>query len=218
MLFDLDDTLLDRNQAVENMFSLIVETCYGTQKQSDEIEMLRTFKALDKKDYGNRNKTNVFESFFDLYPTTCRLPRNDVQAFWNKHFPQCFTVNEHTIRLVNTIKMYAKVGMITNGTTQRQRAKIRNTHLQHCFDTIIISEEVGLSKPDKRIFELALSKLNVQPEETLFVGDDIERDIGGCQDAQIKGLWFNPHRIKNETDIIPYDEIHSIARVVRYVR
>jgi FMN phosphatase YigB (HAD superfamily) len=52
-----------------------------------------------------------------------------------------------------------------------------NTRLESCFDTIIISEEVGFSKPDKRIFELALHKLNVQPEDALFVGDDLEKDI-----------------------------------------
>lgn len=47
--------------------------------------------------------------------------------------------------------------------------KIINTNLNNYFDTIIISEEVGLSKPDKRIFELALNKLDVQPEDVLFV-------------------------------------------------
>ena len=36
---------------------------------------------------------------------------------------------------------------------------------------------MGFSKPDKRIFELALNKLNLQPENTLFVGDDLEKDI-----------------------------------------
>ena len=47
--------------------------------------------------------------------------------------------------------------------------KIINTNLNNYFDTIIISEEVGFSKPDKRIFELALNKLNVQPEDVLFI-------------------------------------------------
>lgn len=49
----------------------------------------------------------------------------------------------------------------------------------------------------------------MQPEEELIVGDDIEKDIGGCQIANIKGIWFNPHMIKNSTEIKPYAEIHS---------
>ncbi len=44
----------------------------------------------------------------------------------------------------------------------------------------------------------------MQPEAALFVGDDIEKDIGGCQNANIKGIWSNPHMIKNDTEIKPY--------------
>jgi putative hydrolase of the HAD superfamily len=59
---------------------------------------------------------------------------------------------------------------------------------------------VGFSKPEKRIFELALNMLNVQPEVALYVGDDIEKDIGGCQNANIKGIWFNPHIVQSSYD------------------
>nr|GGG78894.1 hypothetical protein GCM10011398_25270 [Virgibacillus oceani] len=92
-----------------------------------------------------------------------------------------------------------------------------NTNLNDCFDVIIISEEAGVSKPDKRIFELALNKLHVQAEDTLFVGDDIEKDIGGCQHANIKGIWFNPYMIKNDTEIKPYAEIHFFDRLLGYI-
>lgn len=146
-----------------------------------------------------------------------RLPRHYILDFWNNNFPQCFSTNQNTINIVNTIKMQAKVAIITNGSTQRQKAKIINTKLNSCFDILIISEEVGFSKPDKRIFELALNKLNVQPEAALFVGDDIEKDIAGCQNANIKGLWFNPHMIKNDTEIKPYAEINSFDRILSYL-
>ena len=76
---------------------------------------------------------------------------------------------------------------------------------------------MGFSKPDKRIFELALNKLNVQPENTLFVGDDLEKDIAGPQNANIKGIWFNPHRIMNKTEIKPYSEIDTFDSLLSYV-
>jgi putative hydrolase of the HAD superfamily len=81
---------------------------------------------------------------------------------------------------------------------------------------VFISEEVGFRKPDKRLFELALNKLHVQPEDALFVGDDLEKDMGGCQNANIKGIWFNPHRIKNNTEIKPYAEINSLDSLLSY--
>lgn len=58
--------------------------------------------------------------------------------------------------------------IVTNGSTLRQKAKISSTNLNNCFDTVIISEEVGYRKPDKRIFELALNKLKVQPEDDVL--------------------------------------------------
>ncbi|WP_025151338.1 HAD family hydrolase [Bacillus sp. H1a] len=209
MLFDLDDTLLNRDKAVDKMFLMILEKCYKDIEFSGKNEMLQKFKEYDKRSYGYSDKTKVLESFFDEFPPKYRLPRNYIQDFWNKNFPNCFSINQHTINILNTIKMQVKVAIITNGTTQRQKAKIINTNLNSCFDIIIISEEVGLSKPDKRIFELALNKLNVPPEAALFVGDDIEKDISGCQNANIKGIWFNPHMIKNDTEIKPYAEINS---------
>ncbi|WP_414703629.1 HAD family hydrolase [Pseudalkalibacillus sp. SCS-8] len=216
MLFDLDDTLLDRGKAVETMFSLILEKCYEDSKPLAKRDMLHKFKEYDKRSYGIRDKTKVLESFFDDFPPKYRLPRKSIQDFWNTHFPNCFSINQNTIEILHTIKRQVKVAIITNGTTHRQKAKIMNTHLNRCFDTIIISEEVGVWKPDKRIFELALKKLNVQPEATLFVGDDLEKDIHGCQSANIKGIWFNPHRIENDTEIRPHSEIHSFERLLRY--
>ncbi|WP_035430084.1 HAD family hydrolase [Bacillus sp. UNC322MFChir4.1] len=216
MLFDLDDTLLNRDKAVDKMFLIILEKCYGDVKHSAKNKMLQKFKEYDKRSYGDSNKIIVLESFFDEFPPNYRLPRNYLQDFWNSNFPRCFSINQNTINIVNAIKMHVKVAIITNGSTQRQTAKIINTHLNSCFDIIIISEEVGFSKPDKRIFELALNKLNVQPESALFVGDDIEKDIGGCQNANIKGIWFNPHMIKNDTEIKPYAEINSFDRLLSY--
>ncbi|WP_073202975.1 HAD family hydrolase [Gracilibacillus kekensis] len=215
MLFDLDDTLLNRDEAVEKMFSVIYETCYEGVKHSTNKKMLQKFKEYDKRSYGCGDKIKVLEPFFDEFPPKYRLPRTSIQNFWNSHFPYCFSINQHTINIVNTIKMHVEVAIITNGSIQRQKAKIETTNLSSCFETIIISEEAGFSKPDKRIFHLALNKLNVQPEEAVFIGDDIEKDIGGCQKANMKGIWFNPRMIRNETSIKPYAEISSLDQLLR---
>lgn len=216
MLFDLDDTLLDRDKAVDKLFLFVLEKCYEDVSDTVKNNMLQKFKEYDKREYGISDKTIVLESLFNEFAPKYRLPHNYIQDFWNENFPKCFLIDQNTIHFLNHIKRHFKIGIITNGSTHRQKAKIINTNLNNYFDTIIISEEVGLSKPDKRIFELALNKLNVQPENTLFVGDDLERDIAGCQNANIKGVWFNPNMIKNNTDIKPYAEITSFDNLLSY--
>lgn len=91
--------------------------------------------------------------------------------------------------------------MLLSQTVRRSEAKIITTGFNHCFDTVIISEEVGYSKPDKHIFQLALKELQVQPEAVIFVGDDLRKDIAGCQNANMKGIWFSPHAKENTTGI-----------------
>lgn len=216
MLFDLDDTLLNRGMAVDKLFLVVLERCYEDVTPKVKNEMLQKFKEYDNRGYGCSNKVKVLESFFDEYPPNYRIQRDYIQDFWNDQFPRCFSIDQNTINIVNTIKRDVKVAIITNGSTQRQKAKISNTNLNSCFDMIIISEEVGFSKPDKLIFELALNKLNVQPEDALFVGDDLEKDIGGCQNVNMKGIWFNPYNLKNHTEIKPYDEINSFDRLLSY--
>ncbi|PGW35550.1 2-haloalkanoic acid dehalogenase [Bacillus cereus] len=218
MLFDLDDTLLDRDKAVDKLFLFVLEKCYEDVSDIVKNNMLQKFKEYDKREYGIRDKTIVLESLFNEFAPKYRLPHNYIQDFWNENFPKCFSIDQNTIHFLNHIKRHFKIGIITNGSTHRQKAKIINTNLNNYFDTIIISEEVGLSKPDKRIFELALNKLNVQPENTLFVGDDLEEDIAGCQNANIKGVWFNPQIIKNTAEIQPYAEINTLDSLLSYVK
>ncbi len=103
MLFDLDDTLLNRDKAVDKMFLMILEKCYEDIKFSEKDEMLQKFKKYDKRSYGYSDKTKVLESFFDEFPPKYRLPRNYIQDFWNNNFPNCFSINQHTINILNTI-------------------------------------------------------------------------------------------------------------------
>ncbi|MEI2666532.1 HAD family hydrolase [Rossellomorea sp. LJF3] len=215
MLFDLDDTLLDRNQAVDNIFHIMLEKCYGNVEDTLKAEMLRKFKEYDNRGYGVSDKTAVFQSFFDEFPPLYRLP--EPQEFWNQQFPQCFSISEHTANLLKAIQENMKIAIITNGTIHRQKAKILNTGLHKYFDVILISEEVGLEKPDPRIFQLALNKLQVQPEDALFVGDNLEKDVKGPQGVGLKGIWFNPGGMENDSDIKPDEEIQSLDELLHYL-
>ena len=179
--------------------------------------MLTKFKSYDKQNYGHKDKTIVLEALFDEFPPIHKLPKHSMQNFWDNQFPACFTINPNTFNILNAIKREMKVAIITNGSTLRQKAKIFNTYLHRYFNLIIISEEVGMSKPDKRIFELALKKLEVQPKSALFVGDDFEKDIAGCQNAYMKGIWFNPDKNLNNTEIKPYAEIYSLDQLVSFI-
>ena len=83
-----------------------------------------------------------------------------------------------------------KIGMIANGDSTGARNIVNSTGLQDYFDAIIISEEVGIEKPDKQVFQVALDKLGVEAENAVMVGNRIDADIVGANRIGMKSVWF----------------------------
>ena len=76
-----------------------------------------------------------------------------------------------------------RLGIVTNGYTAMQSRKIRHHRLAAKVDFVLISEEAGLHKPDKAIFDLALAKAGATAQRSLFVGDTPSTDIDGARNA-----------------------------------
>lgn len=84
-------------------------------------------------------------------------------------------------------------GLITNGFTDTQRERLSRAGLAHYFHGIFISDEIGVKKPDPKIFQAALEGLGgPPPEEVLIVGDNLLSDIIGGKRAGITTCWYNP--------------------------
>ncbi|HPW90076.1 MAG TPA: YjjG family noncanonical pyrimidine nucleotidase [Paludibacteraceae bacterium] len=81
--------------------------------------------------------------------------------------------------------------IVSNGFCDVQYDKLRNSGLIHYFDTIVLSEEVGVQKPDPRFFQYALEKSGAKASDVLLVGDNYEVDIVGAYQCGIDALHFN---------------------------
>ncbi len=76
-----------------------------------------------------------------------------------------------------------RIGIVSNGKTIKQWEKIVRLGLQDIPEVVVISEEAGFEKPDARIFEVALKRLKLKPEEAAYVGDIVEADVLGANAA-----------------------------------
>lgn len=72
------------------------------------------------------------------------------------------------------------LGIISDGDSGQQRQKLRETKTIDYFDTIVISDDLGISKPDKRIFKKCLTDLEINPYETIYIGDNYKKDFIGA--------------------------------------
>lgn len=87
------------------------------------------------------------------------------------------------------------LSIISNGFVEVQYEKLKNTNITHFFAHIVLSENAGVLKPDKRIFEYALKLNNAKKEEAIMIGDNYEADIKGAMNAGIDQIFLN-HRAK----------------------
>lgn len=101
-------------------------------------------------------------------------------------FPQAINILEY---LFPNYKLH----IITNGFHEVQEVKIATSGLNKYFETIVTSEEAGIKKPNKAIFQYALKKAGAVAQESLMVGDDPDVDILGAKNAQIDQVLFDPN-------------------------
>ena len=86
-----------------------------------------------------------------------------------------------------------RLALLTNGSSEKQWGKIRQFGLARYFDHVQVEGDVGFGKPDARAFRHALAALDVRPDETWMVGDNLLADIAGAQRARIFAIWIDAH-------------------------
>ncbi len=98
-------------------------------------------------------------------------------------------------RLIEELKSNAvEVGVVSNNLLAEQRAKLSRIGLASLVDSLTVSEEIGATKPDPRIFHLALTRCACPSAEAVFVGDSWTEDVEGARAAGIDAVWFNRRR------------------------
>lgn len=122
-------------------------------------------------------------------------------------------VYEESFKTLDLLKGKYQLLLLTNGSPDLQNTKLTITpELVPYFDQIVISGDFGRGKPDPTIFEHALSRLSLEKDEAIMVGDNLMTDILGANRAGIKSVWINRHN-KERNEVIPTFEIHHLEEL-----
>lgn len=203
ILFDLDDTL----------FSLRGCEAQALRRTLDHARLLSAMPARYIESYAT-----ISSGYWAARATdgTTKYTREDVvalswrdflrthdldasrsaelaQRFWLE-FCRSSALNPGAEAVLQRLSPRYRLGMITNGYSDSQRGRLHAAGLSDLFDPLLISEEIGVAKPDVRIFELALTKMALRPEDVLYVGDSISHDRAGCLRAGIDFCHYCPGR------------------------
>jgi len=106
------------------------------------------------------------------------------------------------------------LGLLTNGTPDLQRRKVKGAGVEGFFKQILISGDVGIGKPDRRIFEMLLERLKANPEACVMIGNSLTSDVGGAQSAGMRAVWVNRWGKTRDNSIVPDWEISSLDELI----
>jgi len=108
-----------------------------------------------------------------------------------RHRRKLHVVYEDVHPALEHVRPRYRLGLLTNGASDLQREKLAGSGLAGWFDAILVSGDIGLGKPDARIYEAMLSRLGTAAHETVMIGNSLHSDIQGAQAAGIKAIWVN---------------------------
>ena len=93
--------------------------------------------------------------------------------------------------VLGVLKTRYPLALVTDAQSAYARGELNQVGLLDYFDPIVVSGDYGFRKPDRRLFQIALDGMEVAAEHTLYVGNDMYRDIFGAREAGMKTVMFN---------------------------
>ncbi len=189
ILFDLDQTLLDRNTSLikfvewqVNFFQLV--------SQQNKQNFIARFIELDNN--GNVWKDLVYSQLIEEFNIQAFSVDFLLESYVNDFNKFCSSFESVPETIKNLYNKGYKLGLVSNGKSPFQENNFYALGLKEFFSTIIVSEAVGMRKPDRQIFEYACRELGCTPNECIFVGDNPKADIEGANNAGMKTIFFHP--------------------------
>ncbi len=177
MLFDLDNTLFDRDMAVAHWAEEFIHSRLMIAQQNQRDVALRFVLSLDDHGYGA--KPAMFAAIKEAYPVVNDSVDHLVEDFY-RTVPTYSSLDAGAAYLLDALEAARMpFGIVTNGTAY-QLETIRGLGLDARAACAVVSEVIGCRKPNPAIFLHAAARLHVLPQAVLFVGDNAEADMWGA--------------------------------------
>jgi len=202
VFFDLDDTLVERQQAV-------VAACRGfLTTRGLPLDGLRVAAPRDKGGGGDRGDlAEVAAAMARGYPHL-GMPVDAIARELRRMELAGLETGPGVPELIEELRRKHRLALVTNGSGEVQRAKLARTGLSEAFDVVVIAGEVGSRKPESEIWKQALELCECGADEALMVGDDPINDIDGAAAAGLATCWISrgrkfPTRLRRPTHVCP---------------
>ena len=221
LLFDADGTLFDYDRA----------EAFALRKTFEELqlefkvgyaEIYRRINAQIWLDFEagkltqGRLRTRRFELLFDAVGISCDPV--EFSRLYLGYLAQGTDLIDGVEDVLDSLSGRVGLVVVTNGIADVQRPRFARSSVGQHFSDVVISEEVGLAKPDPAFFEVAFSRMGFpRKEDVLIVGDSLSSDIQGGLNYGIDTCWFNPLGKTNGSAVVAHYEIRVLKELLLLV-
>ncbi len=217
--FDGDGTLWDFEKVMRHSLQhvLIELKDHVTREQSAllSIEKMIQIRNEVAQEYKGRiiNLEDVrykaFQRILKFFGVKNDELAHELNEIYLKHRFEDIELYEDVITALDALAGSYKIGLLSNGNNYPDRCG-----LEGYFSFVIFSQDHGVEKPDRRLFDIALEKAACNPDELMHIGDSLESDIKGAKDSGILSVLLNRDSVRSRGTIEPDYEIDSLECLI----
>lgn len=223
VIFDLDNTLLDFMKMKEVAVKSAIRGMIEAGLEADEIESFKDIISI-YEEFGWENQT-VFDVFLknSIGYVDNKFLAAGVVAYRRAREANLLAYPNVNRTLVNLTKLGIKLAVVSDAPSREAWMRIYYLNLYHFFDAVITFDDSGERKPSSKPFEMALKILNLEPQDSLMIGDWPERDVVGAKQIGMRtafavyGDTFGTKDSGADWDIKDISEIISIIKKINNI-
>lgn len=190
VFFDFDDTLQSRKGAYRLYCEAFLTKYFPCISEAERERKLDEMEAL--VDGGYKDREVYFPELIELWGWEDHPPLQELYDSFNYDFGKYIVMLPGAVETLREIKRRGYLlGAVTNGVSSLQNIKLDTAGIRDLFDVVVVSGDIGIYKPDRRIFDEACRRAGVKNEEALFVGDHPINDIDGALGAGMQVIRMN---------------------------
>ncbi|WP_175639151.1 HAD family hydrolase [Metabacillus schmidteae] len=221
IFFDIDGTLLDHDRA-ESMGAIDFLKDNRNELEYSDIKFVEVWNKLSEK-YFNKflakeisfqdQRRMRIKELFGQY-----LTNEQADSKFNTYlelYKRNWSVFKDVVPCLEQLKQLGfRLGVISNGDYDQQLEKLEILGIRNYFECIITSSEIGVAKPDPTIFKKACIKVKVPIRKSYYIGDRLETDAIGSNEAGMVGIWLNRNNKAANTNVKVIYSLNGLTDII----
>lgn len=233
LLFDINGTVTDifTSESDEELYRVTANflSYYGVRISPGELKALyfdlnRRQRRESPEEFPEFDVKKIFQSIIEEYKEERAVPADLAEnAAIVYRAASRFRLEPYVgvTEVLTMMKKRYRLGAVSDGQSLWAEPELKAAGLARFFEFLIVSGDHGFRKPDRRMFDLALEKMHLEPSEAVYVGNDMYRDVAGAKNAGMKSIFFRSNQGEQgfagaEPDYIIYN-FNELPRAVEYL-